>query len=221
MPELTHVYFQTGSVCHTIGNDAFYWSGTANDTKLITVELPEKITAINARAFYHCVKLKTLGANFYKIKVIGDKAFSGESDNTGFETWHEMALEISELPSGLTSLGQAAFYYWSHIKGSVIPVGITVLQGQVFVNCYNLTVSEFNNVEEIKSQAFYENNNTAVTSIDIRNVKSIEKDAFKGSYPYYKALNSITYDSSKMSAEAIAEAFGIPQENITWSDING
>lgn len=221
MPELTHVYFQTGSACHTIGSDAFHWSGTANDTKLIMVELPEKITTINARAFYHCVKLKTLGANFYKIKVIGDKAFSGESDNTGFETWHEMALEISELPSGLIDLGQAAFYYCSSIKGSMIPAGIKILYGQVFVNCYNLTVSEFNNVEEIKSQAFYENNNTTVTSIDIRNVKSIEKDAFKGSTPYYKALNSITYDSSKMSAEAIAEAFGIPQENITWSDVNG
>lgn len=225
MPNLTHVYFQKGSVCHTVANNAFYWKGTENNAQLVMVELPETIRIIGERAFFHCVKLKTLGEYFYNVTSIGDKAFSGESEKeTEIDTWCPMALEISELPTNLTYLGQGAFYYCSKIKGSSIPVGIKILYGQVFVNCYSLTISEFNNVEEIRSQAFYDNNNTTVTAIDIRQIKSINNDAFKDptrGNTYYKALNSITYDSSKMSAEAIAEAFGVPYDSITWSDVNG
>ena len=216
MPGLTHVYFQNGSVCTTIGTAAFYWSGHQDTTNFVKIELPATINKIEASAFYHCCKLQDLGEHFNKVTYIGESAFSGNSGD-GFDTWQNMALVFNELPSGLTYMGSHAFFNCVNIVVTVIPDGITEIAPQVFVNCVKVALSDFNQVKRIDTYALLNVANTTISHIDIRNVTYMNRESVENAY---KNLQTVTFDSRNISLDTLAECF-IGYPSISFADLNG
>ena len=209
MPNLTHVYFQEGSQCTTIGTGAFAWHGDPTATKFVKIELPEKIKTISSNAFYHCASLRDVGENFYKVTYIGDNAFSGGAGE-GFTEWYDMALELNELPADLIYLGQGAFYKCVNIKVTKIPVNITALLSFTFVDCINVSLSDFKGITEIGTMALYTIENEKIDTIDIRDIEVIDNIGSSAFEAAYINLKTVIYNS-KISEEDIAKVLGFEQ----------
>ena len=216
MPNVTYIYFQNGSKCETIGNEAFIWNGTNKTMKLISIELPETIRKIGNHAFFHCDTLKSLGNNFYKITSIGTHAFSGEA---GSRPSTEMALEFEELPSGLEELGVNAFYNCKKIKATKIPEKIKNINGFTFAFCTSLTISDFKNVSYVGDYAFYNIQDTVTKNLSVTNLTSIAGP--RSFEKAYLALESIEYRSSNISKNTLQNYILSNNVNITFSDLDG
>ena len=78
---------------YTIGEKAF-----RNNTKLISVTIPDGVTSIGSSAFYGCSRLASVTIP-NSVTSIGSSAFSGCSTLTSIE-----------IPNTVTSIGSSAFY---------------------------------------------------------------------------------------------------------------
>lgn len=110
---------------------------------------------------------------------------SGEMDNYFYDTgepWSSYCGRILavELPEGLTTIGNCAFYGCSRITSISIPNSVTSIGWQAFYNCMSLTsMSIPNSVTHIGIYAFY--GCIGLTSISIPNsVTSIGQNTFEG-----------------------------------------
>ena len=104
--------------------------------------------------------------------------------------FHYKALTSVTLPSGLTEIGDEAFYACEGLKKITIPSEVTTIGYQAFMHCKNLTTVELNDgLREMGTRAFA---NTSVTEISIpenvtemdsafSDVKTLKHAAFAGS----------------------------------------
>ena len=88
-----------------------------------------------------------------------------------------------EIPDGVTTLGEYAFYRCTGLTEITFPITLTTIgrdawDGKgVFIGCTNLTEIDLKNVTSIGRQAFY--GCTGLTEIDFKNVVSIGEGAFQ------------------------------------------
>ena len=88
-----------------------------------------------------------------------------------------------EIPDGVTTLGEYAFYRCTGLTEITFPNSLTTIgrnawDGKgVFIGCTSLTEIDFKNVTSIGRQTFYEC--TGLTEIDFKNVISIGESAFE------------------------------------------
>jgi hypothetical protein len=220
MPELTHVYFQTGSKCYTIGDSAFFWSEqNTESSKLKIVELPaseftedgmgvKNPITIGSYAFQSCINLETLGENFKYVTIIKDSAFSGNISRNEIYKNEFMKLQLDSLPTFLEQLGARAFYNCENVTFTSIPDGIEALENFVFVDCHKIDIRDFNNVTRIGLMAMYYAGNAMTTGeprIDFRNVSIIEDMGLEQAYTYRGEKLTITH-SDAITCDAIASA---------------
>ena len=65
-------------------------------------------------------------------------------------------ITISELPSGVTSIGTEAFMYCSKLALKELPSGITSIGTNAFGSCRNITITELPiSLTKIEDQAFW------------------------------------------------------------------
>lgn len=149
--KITHIYFLRGSTNYkAIGNGAFN-----NCSGLTNVSLPMSIEAIGDNAFQQCFALTTINLPA-TLKSIGAYAFAGSTSQT-------MKVAINELPSGLMTLGQSAFWNAGpNIIVTELPKNLETLNGQTFTFCSGVHISQFGSdgsgslLKSIGTQCFYQ-----------------------------------------------------------------
>ncbi len=93
---------------------------------LTVVSLPPSVKTIGWSAFNSCRNLETVNLS-EGLTRIGEYSFS----NT-------RKLSNINIPEGVTEIGQWAFSS-SYIKSLILPSTLTIIQGQVFASCHDLT----------------------------------------------------------------------------------
>lgn len=164
--ELTTVNFEN---ILTIGAGAFQ-----NCAALTSVEFPAGLESIGANAFNGCNRLASV--TFNSEPAIGATAFVGCADSLAITTVDggAMTYENGALYSGTTLVA-----YYGKATSLTIKDGTTAIAANVFNGNTTLqSVTLPNTVAEIGEKAFY--TCTALTTINLRNVKTIGKYAFAG-----------------------------------------
>ena len=149
--------------------------------------IPESVNEIGNYAFYNCACLTS--ASIPSNTRIGVQAFrgcEGLADSDGFIIVNHILFgfvskgkTIVTIPSGVTSIGERAFYECKGLKRVTIPTGVTSIGKYAFYNCSDLiTVTIPSGMTSIGKHAFY--NCRSLTSVTIPvGVTSIEYGTFQ------------------------------------------
>ena len=126
-----------------------YYSGT-NAAPLLTVQLPQGITALSEYAFQDCTSLTSIDLPD-ELTSIGYMAFLNCSALTSIDLPDKVttiggyafnscsALEAIDLPDGVTTIGNATFYNCTSLTSIDLPEGLTSIGNSAFVKCTSLT----------------------------------------------------------------------------------
>lgn len=130
-----------------------------------TVSIAEGITNIGDCAFYECGLLTTITVPNSMLSI-GHRSF-----------YNCCSLKNLELPDSVTNISWDALHY-SGLTSFKIPLGVSVIEDQVFYLCRDLESVEFHEgVTEIKAYAFIGCGN--LTEINLpQSLKSIGSNAF-------------------------------------------
>ena len=173
-----------------IGESAF-----ENCTSLDSITIPEKVTEIGASAFENCAVLNGIKIP-EAVVAIADATFKGCT-----------ALVSITIPDSITAIGASAFENCTSLVGIEIPEVITTIADATFKGCTaldNITIPE--SVTAIGASAF--ENCTALAGIDIHDkITSIGASAFAGC----TAFTSIEIPESVtiLGAKAFANCTGV------------
>ena len=230
-----------GSGVTSIGDSAFYGC-----TGLTDITIPESVTSIGSYAFYYCTGLTDVTIP-NSVTSIGGNAFAGctaltsitvDTSNPSYANdeygvlYNKAKTALVLYPagntrtsyaikSGVTSIGDSAFYGCTALTDITIPEGVTSIGGYVFYGCTGLTgITIPENVTSIGGYAFY--GCTGLTDITIpEGVTSIDHYAFCGC----SALGEATFEGDApttfgtMVFNNCANGFTIraPKDNATWT----
>ena len=183
----------------SIGNDAFAYCDS-----LTSIHIPDSVTSIGERAFRDCSSLTSIDIPD-SVTSIEYAAFDGCSSLTNitvtngnlnyasvggvlFNKDKTELLQYPEgkrdteyrIPSGVTSIGDAAFEYCDSLTSIAVPDSLTSIGEDAFNSCSSLTsIMIPDSVTSIGEGAF--NNCSSLTNINIPSgVTSIEYAAFYG-----------------------------------------
>ncbi len=161
-----------------INDYAFY-----NLTSLKEITIPEKVTKIGKYAFAGCSGLDKINFTGNNLKEIADYAFTNAYiyNHSQSGTNHRVKLTNLELPEGLETIGQNAFYN-CYTQTLSLPASLKSIGGSAFSGCSLLTTVTFAEncqLESIGASAFSGDKNIA--NWDLSNcvaLKTIGASAF-------------------------------------------
>ena len=93
---------------------------------MTSIDIPEGVTSIGARAFDGCSSLTSIDIP-EGVTSIGDYAFRNCSSLTSID-----------IPDSVTSIGYETFYYCSSLTSIAIPEGVTSIGDSAFLGCSSL-----------------------------------------------------------------------------------
>jgi len=105
-------------------------SNRPNMNRLISILLPDTLTAIGDYAFIGCDSLTSISLPA-SLTTIGDYAFSGNS------------LTSINLPASLTTIGDYAFSGCTNLTSISLPASLSTISYNVFSGCKNLMFSVY------------------------------------------------------------------------------
>ena len=178
-----------------IGDSAFF------GLNITTIIIPNGVTSIGKRAFIGTELLTVTIPN--SVTTIGEYAFAG--------CWH---LATVSIPNSVTNIGKGAFSECTKITSVTIPNKIKTIQEKTFYKCWYLTSVDIPyGVTSIDDYAFW--GCKRLTSVTIPNsVTSIGKCAFAKCN-----LNSIIIPSSvkKLGVECFSDNYGLQSATLPSS----
>jgi hypothetical protein len=149
----------------SIGDSAFM-----NCTGLPSVTIPASVTSIGDSAFYSCTSLTAITV---------DAASSNYSSRTGvlFNKAQTLLIQCPggktgsyTIPTGVTSIGDSAFYFCRDLTSVAIPDGVTSIGDDAFSYCSGLTsVTIPASVTSIGDYAFSRGIGLAAITVDAAN----------------------------------------------------
>ena len=127
-------------------------------SKLKTITIPDGVTYIDYHAFSYCTALTTVTIPD-SILYIASNAFDG-CDNLTYREYDNgyylgntnnpylVLMDVNdvasfEINSATKIINSSAFYYCSSLESITIPKSITLIEEDLFYNCYNLTTIYF------------------------------------------------------------------------------
>lgn len=121
-----------------------------NQSKLVSITLPDSITAIPEGVFWGCKNLervdlgngiKTIEANaFIECSSLTSIKFSDALTSIGKSAFQNCtSLSTVNLPQKLTSIGRSAFQGCSSLSALTLPDSLVTLEDYAFQNCSSLT----------------------------------------------------------------------------------
>ncbi|GHU83475.1 hypothetical protein FACS1894196_3440 [Clostridia bacterium] len=163
-----------GKLVTSIGNRAF-----ESRIRLTSVTIPSGITSIGERAFSSCYSLTSITIPS-SVTSIGDEAFTYcdsltsitvSAGNTNFASIDGVLIDTTTqtlfqypigkpatsytIPSGVTSIGEWAFFGCYGLTSITIPSGVTSIGDDAFIDCTNLaSITISDSVTSIGSAAF-------------------------------------------------------------------
>ena len=152
-PGNTALVIKEGTV--SIAYEAFYNASVYADCSGITsIEIPNSVTSIGARAFDGCTSLTSI------VVAEGNTKYdSRENCNAIIETATNTLIRGCKntiIPNSVTSIGYQAFYGCTGLTSIEIPNSVTSIGSSAFYNCFGLTSIETpNSVTSIDTYAFY------------------------------------------------------------------
>ena len=180
----------------SIGREAFSWCNN-----LISVSIPNSVTEIKENAFYYCNALTEIYLSD-SVTSIDENAISNcnklesiqvDSDNPSFASLDGILfdqdlttlLKVPEgkqgtytIPSGVTDIGNYAFYNCENLSNIYLPDSIVSIGDAAFQSCSSLgSICIPNGVSCIRKSTF--SNCIDLQTIELLDgVTSIEQDAF-------------------------------------------
>ena len=137
---------------YVIPNDVTYIRAYAfnNRDNLTSVTIPDSVTVIGNYAFSRCTNLKSLVIS-ENVTSIGAYAFE----------WCDNLASII-LPKSLKTIGEEAFRGCHGLTSIVIPKSVEEIGEEAFKYCSLTSITIFDNVKSIGSQAFSDNENPII-----------------------------------------------------------
>jgi hypothetical protein len=168
-----------------IGNYAF-----AENYRLSSLKLPERLTEIGDYAFYQSESLKSLSIPS-GVKKIGSYAFAcnyriqsvklpeGLVELGEYAFYDCDNLTIVVLPGSLEEISEHAFAYCTHLSSVTIPEGVTTIDAYAFHLCCELeSIALPRTIIYIGYKAFANSSRLKTVSAPIFTPFYIEEDAF-------------------------------------------
>lgn len=196
----------------TIGAGAFQ-----NCAELTSVEFPAELESIGANAFNGCNSLASV--TFNSEPAIGATAFVGCADSLAITTVDggAMTFENGALYSGTTLVA-----YYGKATSLTVKDGTTAIAANVFNGNTTLqSVTLPNTVAEIGDKAFYKC--TALTTINLRNVKTLGANAFEGCIGLAKESADVTglyLGADMIGASAFKSCSALTEVAFFGSNVN-
>ena len=197
----------------SIGDNAFIYCDS-----LLNIQIPSSVISIGFRAFFSCDNLVNIKIPD-KLTSIGNSAFSWCSNLTSIEVEENNAVYKDNngvlyskdgkqiikypegkketeynIPNGVTTITDEAFYLCNNLKDVKIPNSVTVIGDKAFSNCGNIEKIEIpEGVTSIGMMAFY--NLYKLKNIEIpSSTTKIDDNAFSACH----GLKSILIPSNVM-----------------------
>lgn len=147
---------------------------------LKTVEFENSpFTVINSYAFYNCYSLVSISLPDSLINIGGSAFYNCSS------------LALTTLPKNLKWIESNAFEKCSELAITSLPDTLTQIKQSAFTGCKKLALTSLNDaLTEVSTNVF--NGCTQITTMDVRNVKTIGANAFR-----LTSLNTIILRSAE------------------------
>lgn len=146
---------------------------------------------------------------------IGEIQSGGGSDED-FISVIERTATNPTLPSGLTKVGEYAFYGCTNLALTSLPDGVTSIDSSAFSYCSSLALTSLpNSLTKISDYAFHNCKNLALTSLP-NGLTSIGSNAFY----YCTGLTEITFKSkpSTLSISAFKGCTNLTTIRVPWAE---
>uniref|UniRef100_A0A6C0JZV4 Uncharacterized protein n=1 Tax=viral metagenome TaxID=1070528 RepID=A0A6C0JZV4_9ZZZZ len=199
LPNLGSVIFDNPSKVTSIGDNAFN-----GFSQLSQINIPPSVTSIGQNAFADCTSLNSITIPS-SVKTLSPSIFSGCTNLTRIDYEQNLNITSIEIPSGytniiqsmgnmnytslpnigrvgfdnpcnVTSIGQNAFYNFSHLSQITIPPSVTSIGDNAFYGCTSLqNIVIPASVKTLSPSAFYGCTNlTLIEYGQTPNITSIE-----------------------------------------------